>query len=352
MDRPASPSSRGQSAVLGELLMVGVVVVVAAGIAAGAFLYAGTQPTIQAETVVEVQETSAGTTLEVQRIGQAAEVRIEGDPVATLNESDAGRSVYLPTAPGEEVTVVATEGDQSLLLSETIDRGEAGDFIAYYTFSEGTGSNVTDRSRNDNTARFVTQNGAAPSWDATAGAVTFDGDNDGYLQVDDVSVKNVSDVEAFTVAATFSIDEVRDGDGTNNIHQIVEHSFDGSGNEWYLETPTASRGGSPDDAPFKLEYAVNYPDKSVQTNESIGLDDTVTAVATYDGQTYELYLDGRLVASKSDYTSDVEMGDLTLARDDEQSIQYLDGSLYEFRLYYTAFDTAEVETLTERMDDD
>jgi len=331
--------------------MVGVVVVAAAGIAVGAFLIAGSQPTIQAETVVDVEETNAGTTLEVQRIGQTAEVRIEGQPVATLDESDAGRSVYLPTAPGEEVTVVASEGDQSLLLSETVDRGEAGDFIAYYRFDEGTGSTVADRSRNGNTAQFVDENGAEPSWNATAGAVEFDGANDGYLRVDDVSVGNVSDVEAFTVAATFSIDEVRGGDGTDNIHQIVEHSFSGSGNEWYVETPVSSRDGAdPGTAPFKLEYAVNYPDNYVLTDDGpVRLDERNTVVATYDGQTYEMYLNGRLVDSKSDYTSDVKMGELTLARDDEQAIQYLDGSLYEFRLYYTAFDADEAATLTERL---
>ena len=335
MDSRERSSDRGQSAVLGELLMVGVVVVIAAGLAVGAFLLAGTQPTIQAETVVDVEETSAGTTLEVQRVGQSAEVRIEGDTVATLNESDAGRSVYLPTAPGDEVTVVASEGDQSLLLSETVDRGEAGDFIAYYTFDAGSGSTVRDRSTNDNDG---TINGA-PAWsDTCGGSLEFDGAND-YVRVPDITTTNVSDVEAFTVAVEFR----SDGE-TGDIQQLVEHTAP-DGSEWFLETSGST-------APFDLSYAVNYPSDTVATSgQPLGLGETHVAVATYDGETYELYLDGSLVAS-ANYASEVEMGRLTLARDDESNIQHLDGALCEMRLYYTAFDADEVATMTERVGSD
>jgi hypothetical protein len=330
---PDDRAARGQSEVLGNLLMAGVAVVIVASLAIVAFEILGVLGVTQADTVVELEETDAGMVMQVEYVGQEADVRINGETVATINETDAGRSVYLPTAPGDRVTLVTTDDQQSILLTEDVDEGEAGDFVAYYTFDEGTGNTLVDRSTNDNDG---TINGD-PAWvsDAEGEALRFDGNGD-YVRVDDITTDNVSDVEAFTVVVKFNVT----GDtGTNQ--QLVEHQKSG-GNEWFVETPDTS-------APYDLEYAVDYPSEQISTGgEPIGLDESHVAVATYDGDTYRLYLDGSLVASGT-HSRDVEMGRITIARDDESSFQHLEGNIYEMRIYYTAFDEDEVATITQKV---
>lgn len=334
------PPDRGQSAVLGELLMVGVVVVVAAGIATGAFLLAGAQPTIQAETVVNVEETSAGTTLEVQRIGQSAEVRIEGEPVATLNESDAGRSVYLPTAPGEEVTVVASEGEQSLLLSETVDRGEAGDFIAYYTFASGSGSTVVDGTGNANDGTTSGDPGGLPRGsDAEGTYMAFDGSDD-YVNMGDLTLDGPDAVDEITVVMKYE----KDG-GNNGIQNLVEHQD--SNFAWFVETD------GPHVDPHQMEFNVGYqrsPSGKIVTSDLPEREPQVL-VGTYDGEEMVLYRNGTRVGTET-FERNVRLGEVILAADSDPSSvgQNFKGKLYEFRLYYTAFDDDEVATITERLD--
>ncbi|WP_268105433.1 hypothetical protein [Natronomonas gomsonensis] len=40
------------------------------------------------------------------------------------------------------------------------------------------------------------------------------------------------------------------------------------------------------------------------------------------------------------------MGEMQLGKNDPSDIQYFHGRMYEFRLYYTAFDDHQVEMLT------
>ncbi len=341
MDSRDPAGDRGQSAVLGELLMVGVVIVAAAGIAVGAFLIAGTQPTIQAETVVDVEETSAGTALSVQRIGQFAEVRVEGDPVATLNASDAGRSVYLPTAPGEEVTVVASEGDQSLLLSETVDRGEAGDFIAYYTFDRSDSTTVVDGTGNGNNGTVMGTSNPTRGSDARGTYMQFDGGDD-YVDLDDLTADGPDEVEEITVVIEYEKDY-----GDNDIQNLVEHQD--SNFAWFVETD--GQHVDPHDMEFNVGYQSSPSGKLVA--ENIPEREPQVLVGTYDGEEMVLYRNGTRIDTKT-FEREVSLGEVVLAADSDPATvgQHFHGKLYEFRLYYTAFDDEEAATLTERMDED
>lgn len=67
------------------------------------------------------------------------------------------------------------------------------------------------------------------------------------------------------------------------------------------------------------------------------------------GKKFKLYIDGDLKESNS-FEREVNMGDMKIAKDFEQSNQFFWGDIYELRLYYTTFSPDRIETLTEAMD--
>jgi flagellin-like protein len=325
---PLSPADRGMSPVVGVALMVAITVLLAA-VVGTMLLGLGDIPTSrQTETAVDLHGTNAGAELTPTVVGQRFEVRLNGDTLTILDQSSTGSTVFLPTAPGDEVLLVDEGDETSILLREEFEAGEAGDFVGYYTF-DGSGSTLEDGSRNANHGDFQ----GDPQWveDGTGTALDFDGAGD-YVQVDDLKTGN-ADVEAFTVATTFRLD--RNGE----IQQLVEHSS--GGEEWHIETTSADA----------LQFAVDWTgghivataDGELQTGE------TYVAVGTYDGETYRLYLDGTKVG-ESTYASPVDMGSMRIGQDDSGANQPLDGRLYGFRLYYTALDEDEVEMLTRVME--
>jgi len=142
---------RAATSVIGILLLVAVAVVIAVVVmmASLTFLDALGAPT--ADAVFEYEQTSVGLRMTPMAIGTDVTVRLNGKPVSTIESDDAGRSVLLPTAPGDRITVVSRDREQSVLVQKRVDeRAEIGDFIAYYTFESGSGSTLVDRSGNDN----------------------------------------------------------------------------------------------------------------------------------------------------------------------------------------------------------
>jgi flagellin-like protein len=332
MNRPGR-DQRGQTEAIGTVLMVALAIVAVGLLGFVAMDFVGVLGGPSASTVVDLHETDAGMQLNVEYAGQNATVRINGEQVASIDGDDAGRSIYLPTAPGDRVTVLASSDDRGVLLSETLDRGRAGDFVGYYTFETGGGTTLVDRSSNDNNGTIY---GASWANTSEGESLRFDGSDD-YVRIHDVGVGNSSEVRAFTVVIKFNVTAE-----TGSIQQLAEHRTT-SGNEWFLETPDTT-------APYDLQFAVNYPSHTISTStQPIGLHETHVAVATFDGHTYDLYIDGSLVA-QSTFDRNVEMGQITMARDDERSIQFLAGHIHEFRIYYTAFDGTEVETITEKVE--
>lgn len=318
-------AERAVSPVVGAILMVAITVLLAATIGAMALSFGDIGTGQQVETAVDLQETNAGTELTPTVVGQTVEVRINGENLTIIDPSSTGSSVFLPTAPDDEVTLVASDDETSILVREEFEADEAGDFVAYYTF-DGSGSTLDDESLNENHGSLQDD----PQWveDDDGAALSFDGTDD-YVQVDDLKTEGTSDVEAFTVAMTFRIDD------SGEVQQLVEHNSGSA--EWHVETTS-------NDA---LQFAVDWDDGHYTRTADGELQsgETYVAVATYDGETYRLYLDGEK-AGEGTHTSTVDMGDMRLGKDDSGAGQHLDGRLYEFRLYYTAFDEDEVEMLT------
>jgi len=271
-----------------------------------------------------------------ESINHEVTLRVNGVAVETLGPKDLGKPILLPLAPNDQVEMVADDGTHRLLLQKHVDKQEAGDFIAYYTFQAGSGTTVYDRSSNDNDATIH----GGTTWvnDSSGTALAFDGSS-GYAKVDQLVTKHVRDVKAFTVAVKYRVD----GD-TGDIQQLVEHRNDTTNFEWFLETKSGN-------VPYRVHYSV-WPNGVAQdgvTTGSLGAGETHVVVGTYDGHTLELYRDGTLVGTKS-VSDTVEMGALFIGADaTAASSQFLDGRIYQLRLYYTDMDGKDVKTLTKLM---
>lgn len=327
-------SERGLTSVVGNVLLVTIVIVLAVTVTVFAFAYAEEMPGGSAEASFALEESPAGLELTPRALTHDVDVLLNDEHVASIDADEAGVTTLLPTSRGDRVLVVSRDGDSSVLLREAVDdRSEAGDFIAHYTFDAQSGSTLIDRSGNGNDGTVE----GDPTWinDGTGTGLGFDGSDD-HVTITDLGVDAVS-VEEFTVAVTY-----RQDGGTDRVNQLVEHHFDG--NEWFLETADAGSGA------YDVDYAVNWPTDQVSTSQGYTTGETHVAVATYDGSDYELFVDGTSVGSDT-YADSVEMGDMVLAADaPDGGSQHLDGTIYEVRLYYTAFDSDEVETITTVMD--
>lgn len=327
-------AERGLSPVVGVTLMVAITVLLAAVVIV--MLTGAADPDVAptTDTAVSLDATNAGTDLSVDHSGgQEIDVQLNGETIATMDGDATGRTIFLPTAPGDEVHLVASNDHADVLVRETFDAGEAGDFVAYYPF-DGGGGTVVDRSMNENDGTPY----GSPQWvsDDNGSALEFDGADDD-VQVDNLKTVGTGDVDEFTVAATVRVD------GTGSTQQVVEHKS-ADGDEWHLETN--GDGG--------VQFAVDYVDGDSSTYIQSADDElqpgaTHVVVGTYDGDSYRLYIDGTEVANGT-REGDADMGAMVLGEDDEGDNQNFDGRMYEFRLYYTAMDDHEVEMLTRAMD--
>lgn len=332
-------SGRAATPVIGVLLLVVVAVVVGSVAAAGALTFLDGFGTPTATADFSYERTAAGLLMTSEVIGTDVTVRLNGRDVAAFDPDSAGQSVLLPTAPGDRITVVSQDGDRSVLVQEKIDeRSEIGDFIAYYTFEEGDDATVLeDQSGNGNDGTLEDDgSGDGPDW--TGCGLDFDGNSE-YVTVDDITTAETDNVEEFTVAIAYE-----QTGNENSVNQLVEHRF--SGNEWFIETSPASNGESYSNGD-SVDYAVEYPGH-VASSTAVDTDTRHVVVGTYDGTDYELYVDGQSVDSGS-HSEAVGMGTMRIGRDYEGTNQYLAGDICEMRLYFTAFDSGEVEIISEEM---
>jgi len=322
---------RAAAPVVGNVLLVGIAIVlaVALSVLAMGFLEGSGTPT--GEAAFEYEQVPTGLEMTAEALGTDVSVELNGRPFARFDAGEAGRTVLVPTAPNDRITVVSRDGDRTVLVDKRIDeRSEIGDFVAYYTFGAGSGSTLEDQSGNGNDGTLE----GDPTW-LGSGGLRFDG-NDDYVEVEDISAPVA--VDEFTVAVAYR----QRGPGSDAVSQLVEHTW--SGNEWFLETRDDGTGD------YRLEYAVGFPDAAgqLQSGYDYAHGERRVAVGTYDGSDFELYVDGARVDGGS-YSRSVDMGDLTLARDFESSNQYLEGDVYEVRLYYEAVDDSEVDSITRAM---
>jgi flagellin-like protein len=336
MDRD-HPVDRGMTPIVGNLLLVAVVLVLAVAIVVLSATFLEQTGTPTAEASFDYEQHPAGLKLIPRALGVDTIVKLDGEPVTTIEADQAGRAVLVPTTPGDRLTVVSRAGDRSVLIDKRIDdRREIGDLIAQYDFESGSGTTLVDRSGNDNDGSLV----GNPVWRSSS--LEFNGTDDA------VAVTNLDapvEFDEFTIAVTY---EAQD----NSKQELVEHKS-GTDN-WLLELKPCSHSQSPctSSGGYQPVYTVDQANGS-QTGQIFG--DRVepgtrqTLVGTFDGSEYTLYVDGD-AASNGTYTGAISMGDLDIARDFEFDGDYLDGRIAEIRLYYTAFDDEEVAVITDAMD--
>jgi flagellin-like protein len=331
--------NRGATPIIGNILLVAIVIVLAVALTTFAFAFLESTGTPSADVAFEYEQTPVGLKMTPVAIGTDVVVKLNGRQIAEIGADQAGRSVLLPTAPGDRITVISQDEQRSVLVErETDEREELGDFISYYTFEEGDDSTVlVDQSGNGNDGDLKDDGGGSgPQWGGCG--LQFDGSND-HVQIDDIEAD--VDVEAFTIAVAYE-----QTGSTGRVNQLVEHRFSG-GEEWFLETSHAS--GESYTNEYSIDFAVEYDDHVASSGE-VQPNTRHVVVGTYDGSSYVLYVDGERVDSGT-HSETVEMGTLRLGRDFESTSQYLDGEICEMRLYYSAFDSDDVERITNAMED-
>jgi hypothetical protein len=336
----AGGSARGASTVVGVLLLVGVVVIVGGVVALGALTFLDGTGAPQATATFDYEETPVGLRMTPGAISTTVTVQLNGRDVATFEPDSAGQSVLLPTAPGDRITVVSRDRDRSVLVDRTVEgRSEVGDFIAYYRFDGQDGdTTLVDRPGNDNNATF---RGDTPdSW--TDSSYEFDGSDD-FFEVENLNTP-VSNVSEFTIAVAY---ETNTG---AQKQELVEH-ISGSDN-WGAELKPCNTGCS--NSEYEPVFFVDRAGGS-QTGQIFATKRTENKrhvlVGTYDRSAGEttVYIDGESEATGS-FDSEINMGEFYIGRDAEGTSDYLDGEIYEIRLYYTSFDGEEVEVITNAME--
>lgn len=334
----SSGTDRGVETVVGVILMVVVTVVISLVLVVFAFSFLDGVGTPTAEASFEYEQTPAGLRMTPQALGTDVIVQLNGDRVATFESDDAGQSVLLPTAPGDQITVLSRDGDRSVLVQREIDdRSEVGDLIAYYPFESGDGSTVVDESGNGNDGNA--SDGYTRVSECGSG-IDFDGTPGTHIDVGDLRLVGPDSIDELTIAISYQYD----GTGSD-IQNLVE--YQSSNVAWFIETDR-DHGD-----PHRMEYNIGYrssPSASLFA-EDIPADRTQVLVGTYDGEEMSLYRNGELVDA-APLDREVELGEVILAADsDPTSVgQNLDGRLCEVRLYYTSFDGDDVEVLTSAMD--
>lgn len=329
----ASFDRRSTSSVLGVVLLVAVVVVVSLVVVVFGFAFLDGFGTPTAEASFTYQQSPAGLFVIPKALSTDVVVQLNGEPVERLTADSAGQSVLLPTAPGDEITILSTDGEQSVFVQRTVeDRREIGDLIAYYPFTRDSGSTVADKSGNGN-------DGAANGgYTRTGECMTFDGTSETHINVGDLTLDGPDSIDELTVAISYTYDGA--GSGIQNLIEYQSSQF-----AWYIETDRDYGD------PHRMEYNIGYltsPSAALYA-EGIPADETQVLIGTYDGEEMALYRNGEQVGTAALERS-VNLGEIILAADSNPSIQNLDGSLCEVRLYYTALDERSVDTLTNVMD--
>lgn len=332
---------RGVSSVVGLILLIALTTVIVAAIGLTAYKFTNRMPTKSpVGAVMDFEETPQGMLVRPTIVKSPVIVELNGDSITKITGVDVGREIFLPTSPGDRLTVTASTGTGRILVNKKIHEKEAGDFVAYYTFEKGEGDTLIDRSGNNNDGDIVEGGNEDnfPKWvtDDVGTALTFD-ENDGYVVVDDLRVENVSDIEGFTIAVKYIIE----GD-TGEIQQLIEHTDTDTGLEWFIEMADKSY------SPYEIEFSAPFPNKHLYTENSNSAGEVHITIGTYDGETATLYHDGKFVGSKEE-EEDVGLGDVKIGRDFEANIQYLNGRIYQIRLYYTVLNEEEAKIVTKAM---
>lgn len=330
-------ADRGANSVVGIILLVAVAIVISVTVITLSYSFVEDTGAPTADVSFRYEQTPAGLLMTPRAIGTDVIVQLNGQEVATFESDSAGKSVLLPTAPGDTISVVSRDGEQSVLVQRRIDeRSEVGDLIAYYPFESGSGSDVVDESGNGNNATAV---GGYNRVSSCGPSMDFDGNSGTHIDVGNLSLIGPDSIDELTIAIAYQYD----GTGTD-IQNLIE--YQSSSFAWYIETD--NQHGDP----HRMEYNIGYqtsPSNAIY-EPGIPADETQVLIGTYDGNEMALYRNGSQVGT-APLNRDVNLGEVILAADSDPSSvgQNLDGRLCEVRLYYTAFDGQDVQALNDAM---
>jgi len=325
--------NRAVTPIVATVLLVAVLVILAGTLAASFFGYTEKIGGPTGQAAFEYAESPVGLEMTPTQIGQDVTVEINGKQITTFDTDDAGETKLIPTSPGDQLTVIAADGSRSVLVSRTIDnRDELGDFIAHYTFEEGSGPTLVDRSGNGNDGKITDADWITGSDTGLA----FDRNGD-HVDVTDLETPGF-EVDEFTIAVAYKTNDDRK-------QELVEH-ISGADN-WGLElnenTPNT----------YEPVFFADETGGSQSGEISSGIHDVgerQVLIGTYDGSQIEVFVDGNSRAT-GHFSSDISMEDMHIGEDAEGGINdYLDGEIYEIRLYYSAFDDNEVKSITKVME--
>jgi len=193
----------GASSPIGTLLLVALTIVLAVSVGVFALDLGERRGAPTAEAAFEYEPTPAGLAMTATQMSEDVVVQLNGQRVGMFDASDAGETILLPTAPGDTITVVSREGGRSVIVNRQVDdRSEVGDLIAYYSFDQGSGSTVVDRSGNGNDGSGA----GGLSWvtDEDGSALAFDGGSGTHVDVGDLTVDGPASVDELTIAIRYS----------------------------------------------------------------------------------------------------------------------------------------------------
>lgn len=335
-------SYRGQTAVLGNILLIAIVIVLAVTLTTLSFAFLENTGTPTADAAFEYEQSQAGLEVVPKALGTDVSIQLNGQEIETLSADSAGETVLVPTAPDDTVTIVSEDEDRSVLVNKEIDdRSEVGDLIAYYTFESGSGTTLEDRSGNGNDG---TLDGDSNNWVDSG----YDFTGSDHFAVQNLTTP-VDEVSEFTIAVAYETDT---GDEKQELTEHISGSDNWGieikqcGPNWDACTPSDSNKYNPNF--FADEAGGSQSGEIFGGTQDTGQRQVI--VGTYNGSSTEIYVDGNSKGTNS-FSSEISMGDFYIGTDAENpgNRDHLDGRIYEVRLYYKAFSDEQVRTLTDAM---
>ncbi len=242
------------------------------------------------------------------------------------NNTASGRRVRLPWGGNSFAFASLNSNGLSILQKALAWATSVGPLVGHWKLVETSGTSAADSSANGNNGTYsggVTLNQTGPYPGAGAIAADFDGVND---RVDATVVNNTQLQSTVSIAAWVYLDSY-----VNNA-AVLEN---GSSSNYF----SMALNGS---GQFRLQWAAD----SVTSTTTVPLGTWIHLAATYDGTTVRLYQNGQLVAAQNKSISwSAFTGALALGYSPIGSAEYLDGKLFDVRLYNTALTSTEVTDL-------
>lgn len=347
--------------------MVAITVLLAVTVGAFVLGFNGEVSNVSGNVAVDFEKNPVGLEMTVEAIDTNAEVRLNGQTIDTINETDTGRTVLLPTAPGDRITVVSGDDDQSVLVDKTAEsREEVGNFVGYYKFDSHQGEvgpkTATDYSNNGNdlTGQESIEwngNGVFLENEDAGGGDTVPPNEVEHFDVPDITSPEPVDQITFVVdikpAATTDAKasdrpsrdamDIWDQEAANTGSMPLRAVTDG------CLSGTCSTAGD-------NSYFLNFF-KLDSTSDQFELGKRQQIAVTYDRTTGEskLYATGgndnllKQSGNRGTTSNSIQLGALKVGVDQDVDILRYEGEYYEFRIYYEELSRTEIESIFEVM---